>query len=352
MRRPAHLTTAITIAAFLLAGCSGLPGSAPAATLKAEDSPLTKYLYKMYQGPGPDASKEEQQTFYNELQKKTEDLVAQCMKKEGFEYTPNVSQNTVVMADGAENAWKPDDREWVQQYGYGMVNYPGRDDQQTETEATAPVDPNQQYLESLSEAEQQAYNEALYGTQVAEEPAEEEEATGEATETTWDWTKAGCYGAAQHESQGEQVYEKAEFKPLVDALQKFYETMRTSPEYAAMDTEWVACMDAAGKTGFKAQADASNSISELMNAYWESSMPAEGEEQTEAPTNQGTMDDPAFAEINKKEVELALVDLTCREKTDYSNRQLKIQFKLEEQFIADHKAELDAMVAAVEQGKK
>ena len=350
MPRPRRLTSAIAIAAFTLAGCTGAPGLGAPSALKAEDSPLTKYLANLSLGPGPDATKEEQQAYYDEQQKKTEQLVAECMKKEGFEYKPNTT-TSVTVGGTEENPWKPDDREWVKQYGYGSVNFPGKDDAPVEEPTgTEQVDPNQEYLASLTEAEQQAYNEALYGGQAATAEPTDAEPTDEAQ--TWDWTKQGCYGAAQHEVMGDQPYEKAEFKPLIDALQKFYEGLPTNTEYSALDSEWVACMDTAGHTGFKTQSEASNSIYDLVNKYYEEAYPADGGEETEMDPNLGTLKDPAFAEIGKKEVELALADLDCREKTDYRNRQLTIQFKLEDQFISDHKAELDALKASADQGQR
>ena len=48
---------------------------------------------------------------------------------------------------------------------------------------------------------------------------------------------------------------------------------------------------------------------------------------------------------------VALADLECREKTGFRAAYAEIQFALEEEFIADHKAELDALKAAAEQGR-
>ena len=49
---------------------------------------------------------------------------------------------------------------------------------------------------------------------------------------------------------------------------------------------------------------------------------------------------------------LALVDLGCREQTDYRQRHLKTQFDLENQFIADHSEELDALKARAGQARR
>ena len=70
------------------------------------------------------------------------------------------------------------------------------------------------------------------------------------------------------------------------------------------------------------------------------------------PEEEMAMAGPDQAEMDalgEKEIALALVDLDCREQTDYRERQADVQRQVEEQFIADHKAELDALVAASEQ---
>lgn len=333
----AALTT-LTLAVSLT-GCSGGPigGGEP---LKAEDSPLSKYLSVLYSQTGfpLDGTKEEQEAFYNEQQKKVEEFVATCMTKEGFEYVPNTTSGGVVITSEDDNPWKPDDREWVSKYGYGAVDYPGRDEQPQATEP--PKDPNQVYVEGLPQAEQQAYYETLYGKS-SDQPTDD----GEAAQ--YDWKNAGCMGAAQHEIYGDNVFDQGDHKPLMDALNKFYETMQNDPSFTEIDGEWSACMTEAGHDGFAKQQDAQNSIYTLINEYYEKNQPADGQ----VDQNFGTPKDPEFAKIAQTELPLALADLDCREKTDYRQRQLRAQFALEEQFITDHKEELDALKASAGQGK-
>lgn len=342
MSRPRLLLAAATVAVLALTGCTGSTGG----ELKAEDSPLAKYLSALYtQGLSPDATQEEQQAYYNEQNRKTEELVAQCMTKEGFEYVPNTSNGTVIISDSEENPWKPDDREWVEKYGYGAVNYPGRQEMaEGQPEASeAPVDPNNEYVQSLTEAEQQAFYAALYGAPADESQAEDQNEDGS---YEYHWEDAGCYGWAQHEIQGDNFWERDEYKPIIEALTTFYSDLQSSPEYAELDSEWSGCMADAGFDGFKTQAEAAQSIYDLINAYYED-MPQDDE----VSDTFGTPDDPEFAQIGEQELPLALADLDCREKTDYRARQLRIQFDLEEQFIADHTEELEALKASVEQGR-
>ncbi|MCR2794378.1 hypothetical protein NQ156_15015 [Microbacterium sp. zg.Y625] len=313
----------VGVAALLIAltGCSG-SDTGPKAE---EQSPLGEYLAAAW---GGDLSEEEQQKRFEEDNKQREELVAQCMTEAGFEYIPVADSGYMVSGDDV--VWEPDSREWVAQYGYGMVEWPGKD------EATEPgeeyVDPNQDYVSSLTESEQNAYYEVLYG------PSIPEEEMGEDGSYEWDWTQSGCHGWAQHETEGDDPFTSDEHKPLMDAINEFYNDMQNAPELADLNAEWASCMDDAGHSGFVAQADAQTSMSDELNAYYEN--------QTE-----WIEDDPALAELAEREVELALADLDCREKTDYRDQQAKITAELEEQFIADHKAELDAFKAAAEQGR-
>ena len=128
-----------------------------------------------------------------------------------------------------------------------------------------------------------------------------------------------------------------EHKPIMDALNAFYESSMAAPEYVELDQSWSECMADAGHPGYATQMEAQNSFVEELNSYYEN--------QTEWVEN-----DPALDELAEKEVELALVDLDCRVELDYTEKRHAISVVLEEQFIEDHKAELDALKAAAEQG--
>ena len=343
LRSLAALLAAATLA---LTGCSG--DGTPGGELSYEDSPLSKYFRALYDmGISPDATQQEQQAFYDEQNRKQEELIAQCMTDEGFEYVPSTQNGAVVVSSGdEEDMWRPDDRDWVEKYGYGAINSPWREQEETQApEATEPPsDPNQEYVESLTEAEQQAYSEALWGKPQEPDPDADPDQAQE-----WRWQDAGCYGWAQHEVQGDNPWEQEENKPIIQALNTFYQSLQTRPEFVKLDADWSACMTEAGFGPFKTQSDAQNSIYELQSKYWEQNSPQSEDDQN---PDFGTMKDPEFAKLADEEIPLALADLDCREKTDYRQQQMRIQFAAEEQFIADHAEELDAMKARVEQAKK
>jgi len=313
---------AIIGAVIVLAGCTG--GSAPSGD--DAQSPLGEYFSALY---GGDLSPEEQEARYAADDKEREELMAACMQEQGFEYQPVNNSVYSTSSDGEE--WKPDDREWVSQWGYGAIDYPGSDAPPV-PEDDMPVDPNADYVQSLSESEQTAYWEALYG------PTPSEEELGEDGSYEYNWETAGCQGQADHEMTGDDPMQSGEFDDILDTLNTFYEDVQTSPEMTALDAEWAACMDAAGHPGFVQQYDAQSSIYDELNEFYESS------------GDQGP-DEAALDALQKTEIELALADLDCREETDYRDVAQKLQWDAEEQFIADHKTELDALKAAAEQAQ-
>jgi hypothetical protein len=328
--RRASSLCALAALALLLSGCSGSEGDDAPDSARAEQiSPLQEYLSAAY---GGDLSPEDQEEKFAEQQRQTEERVAQCMQEEGFEYTPASDTGTFYSGDDTE--WKPDDREWVAQYGYGAVKSPFSEEQTPEEEY---VDPNADYVASLSESEQTAFYEALYG------PTPDEEEIPEDGEFEYDWTQAGCQGAAQHEVAGEDPSQSEEFKPLFDAINELYTDTASWPGMAELDAEWTTCMEDAGHGGHANPMEAQTSIHDEMSEFYENvGMP-------EDPTAPVEPDQAAMDALAEREVELALADLDCREETDYNDRQAEINREVEQQFIDDHKAELDAMIASVEQ---
>lgn len=298
--------------------------SSPNATSSEEEppSPLAEYLNAVW---GGDLSEEEQQARFEKEDRQREELTAECMAEEGFDYVPNVQ--TGSLSFGSADDWRPDDRDWVEKYGYGMVDSPGSDVPPDEEY----VDPNADYVNSLSENEQEAFYEALYGPPVPEDQ------TNDDGSYEWDWETAGCYGWAQNEMSQEDPTQSDEFAPLMEAMDEFWTGLPTRPEFVELDAEWSTCMDEAGFPGFAAQTDAQESIIEEQNAYWESNPEAPG------------MDDADMKALQEKEIELALADLDCREEVDYRDRYRTVQFAAEEEFIDDHKADLDALKAAAAQ---
>ncbi len=91
-------------------------------------------------------------TGINRLQRRSEEMIAACMKQEGFQYTPT---GTPIPKD-AVDAISGDRKAFVQKYGYGISTF-------VEPPKKGAQDPNQTYVNKLSPADQRAYRIALLG---------------------------------------------------------------------------------------------------------------------------------------------------------------------------------------------
>jgi hypothetical protein len=337
---------AITAAALILtlAGCTGTSPDEQKSDseLTPEDSPLSEYLDAAWSGG---LSQEDQDKKYAEEQAKVEKIVAQCMTEQGFEYVPvEPSTESTVISDDSED-WKPDSKDWVEKYGYGIVNYPGKDDEvEPEPDPETEPDPNLEYIDSLSESESAAYDEALYGPTPDEVESEENH--------DYRWEEAGCMGSAEHEVRGDDVFSTGEFDDLFAKIEDLWSAGAQNSAYAELDARWAECMADKGESGFSSPTEAIDSIYSALPAPEDApSEPADEEEPAETgePTDKEVPEGPELDALGVREIELALVDLACREKTSYAETSLKIQFDVEEQFIAENKAELDAFKLAAEQ---
>ena len=315
------VATATILLASLTACSTGADGGG--GKLDPAKSPLSTYFDAIYGGYDEDTFAAEQVLI--------EEKVAACMSDEGFEYIP-VDQ-TQYQSSGSANEWKPDDEEWVAQYGWGYVNSPGME-AANEPDANTFVDPNQDYVMGLSETEQAAFYETLYG------PSPSEEELAEDGSYEYSWEDGGCYGAAQHEVQGDNAWDDEKNKPLIEKMNKLYEETQKDPRLIEANAKWASCMADAGFADYTSPQDAQEKFSNEINAVYEGA----GEQGVQP-------DDPKLKELGAREIEIALADLACAKETDIRQLALKVQFDLEEQFIKDNKAELDALLADAEQSK-
>ena len=298
-----------------LTGCFG----AGAPDLDPANSPLTEYMSAVYGDQNEEA--------YAEQSRQVEELVSACMSEEGFEYIP-VDQSQYMSFEGDDV--DRDTEEWVAANGYG-VNLTKEQQEEQNSSYEEFVDPNQDYVTSLSESQATAYYEVLYG------PGPTEDQMGEDGSYEYSWEDSGCYGGAQHEINGEQAYDQEQFKPIFEAMNTLYEDVSKDPRTKALDAQWASCMADAGFTKFKGKQDAAQSIYDAQNAYWE--------------THETEPDADYIKEARDLEIDTALADFRCGKKVDYTNKQLAVQFALEEQFIKDHQSELDELTAFAEEKK-
>ena len=137
----------------------------------------------------------------------------------------------------------------------------------------------------------------------------------------------------------------SEFEPLFDAMNAMYEEQMSSPDLKTLQSEWSACMADAGYPDLATPEDAMNSVNEQQNALWENLPQPENPDDPDAVWPEPSAED--LKAVKENDIETALADFRCKESVKWTEREQKVTFALEEQFIKDHKAELDAYKASM-----
>ncbi|WP_017793492.1 hypothetical protein [Leucobacter salsicius] len=327
------LPAVLAAGALLLTACSG----GDAGDKEPAQGPLTKYMNALFEG------EEYTQETFDKQQLEVEELVAACMTKEGFEYIPNPSNGGMVMASEGESEgpeWGTE--EFAKQYGYGIIDWPGSEDVEAQPDEDEYVDLNADYVNSLSESESAAYYEALHGPQPTEEEmlAQQEDENYE-----YNWEEAGCYGAANNKVQQESnsyqaASEDPQFADLFTAMNEVfsvvYDEENPHEDVAKLNRDWADCVAEAGLSEFTSPNQAQQALFDEYNEL--QSAGGDNEEYVEP----SKADKKKFQE---REVEVAVADLACKKKLSYDDKLEKLQFELEQKFVDEHKAELDAMIA-------
>ncbi|SDZ06289.1 hypothetical protein [Herbiconiux ginsengi] len=310
-------------AGVLLSGCAGLGaggGAEATSNSSGSESPLQKYWSLLYGG--------QDQADVDRQNAEVQDKVAECMGEQGFDYVPDTHNGAVVMAADSGLDWTSED--FAKTYGYGITTDPlGMGDGPEEPGA----DPNADYVASLSQSEQAAYNDALWG------PSPPATDAGEPTE--YDWKTGGCNGEAQHEVFGDAgVGADPEFEALTDGMNGLYDEVRTSPAVVEKEQDWSDCLADAGFGDFEHKDDAPAAISEEYSALF--TMPdGDASASTAAPK----ADPAALDALRQREIAQATADYGCAQESGYAETLKSEQFRMEQAFIDEHKTELDAMAA-------
>jgi len=311
-------------------------GSGDGGELTYEDSPLAEFFST---GEEAEFDQEAEEARYAEESARLEQLVAECMAEQGFEYTPVDSSGSISFGPQMDEDYDPVEN--ARQNGYGFFTY---EDQAAQEPQEEFVDPNQDYVESMSESEQTAYYEALNGPMVEyDEDAE--------METEWNWEEAGCYGSAQHQVydvESEQaaemdVYSDPRWEELMTAMSATYEQAQSDPRMVEINESWATCMADAGHPDFATPQESMDSIMELQNSFWE--------DHQDDPDYTGPTEDE-LATAKEQEIELATADYTCQDETDFAAEQLRVQFEIEQEFVDENRAELEAFSEALAGAKQ
>lgn len=337
--RRVFLVGAAVVATAGLSACTSAGASAPSsesstayaqsgegATASQGESqlPLDAYMSSLTGQSGSYADIAEQ-NYKQDL--KRERLVASCMKRQGFSYTPEATKNTRTTGQVGPSDTDLQSKSWVQKYGYGDVYSPegvtgALERAEPTTKTPSASDPNYQYTSQLTADEKKAYDKALVGQDGADSTLT----------VAKDWEKLGCNGAALHTVTNENVImNSAEGKIVEAAIEQFEDGYASWPGIAQAEGAWASCMTKNGYPGYSKQGEPAAQFAGQNTDLWAS---------VAADAQPATSDLDALA---KKERAVALVDLGCRTTTKYTATIRAITIKQENQFMADNKAALDAL---------
>lgn len=315
-------STVALVGLFALTACSGddKEGSDGAEPV---DGPVTAILRAAWgdYGAGKRAGQDAE----------AENLVAECMATEGFEYVPRDDSSTGGTVS-EEDVVDQNTEEWIAQYGYGIVmSWEMTNPTVAGEEPVEQVDPNAAYLIALSESEAIAYHRTLYGKQPAQ--ADEE------METSVDrWEDGGCWGWAQHEVAGEELAptEDPRFTDLLESMSTIYTEGAKDPRVLDAAAEWADCMADAGYTGLTTPDSGANSLWAKTIFHDETG-------------NSVTPSQAAIAEFRELEISTALTDFRCTEEVDWAGVRAQVHLEGEELWIKDNKVALDEYAAALQE---
>ena len=325
-------------------------------------SPINVYVQAVW---GGHLSPEQQQAQWEENELRRQELIAQCMRDQGWDYIPHVG-GARAMAGGASVYfggprarssghaagvdWRPNDRDWVEEWGFGIIRNPwavllDSNAERVDDDPNAGLDPNWVMIQDWPEAEQAAWNESLWGPT----PNMADFETDEYGNPVWEWNPedAGCSGWA-HLQMGGRLgsFDTEEFAPLFEAIEDFWATLHQRPEFTELIREWSQCMAGKGQPGLTEQWDAQAIIHRLIDEIWTT---LDWRTTWDWERDGDPMHSDEVAALLPLEIEVALQDWECRIDTDQEGRLREYTFRAEQQFVSEHHAALRALRAAAEQ---
>lgn len=178
---------------------------------------------------------------FQDMERRAEEVIASCMRDQGFEYTSRSMDTSIFVGGpfGGSDGLAYYSDEWVDKYGFGVSTqrFPqsevgadliGFDDESMpDMDDPGMGDPNQEYLEGLSDGEREAWDKALWGEPPDFSMMDEEDSE------SFMFEPEGCQGEAF-----EQVYnagpggdfdQQGFFESFGDELESMQERAESDP---------------------------------------------------------------------------------------------------------------------------
>lgn len=362
-RRGLIVSATLLAGATLVASCGSGGGGSASEPTTTTISPLAELMGWTNDSPTESRRK----------QLKVEELVADCMREQGWEYTPvDYAAQNQGSTDPDWDLQMSDPQAFGEKHGYGVAyNYelyeaPSLEGQTSgsdvpyQPQGPTVTDPNSDYVSSLSESEQQDYYESLYGKQSMEVPeGGEGDTVGTAVAVAISPEDQGCYGQASAE-----VYPQNEAMndpDIQERMNQYWEDQQNAPELQAAYEDWRDCMAEDGELidALGNPVKTPNDIWNYLDGLKNEALGLESRAVTQEEMNNGSienmysamtnedgsgvawigtpepMDDATLEDFRAKEVELWKRDQACQKDA----RIAEISTELEQRFVDELVAE-------------
>lgn len=315
MRPSAPASATAVVVALLLAACGGASGQDDAAD--RDRGPVTAYVTRLL-ATVRDAEGIERQ------HRETEEAIARCMAELGFEYVPEEPRTRPGKAD--QQYLDMESVEFAEEFGYGLTT--------NEELYGIPVegwtDPNAEQVAAMSEAEAQAWDDALWG------PPHDEEAEPEDG-----WQMSGCTGRAWQEADDDSPLTDETLTAALDEYAEAEAALVHDPALQGAVGRWAECMADEGHD-VEDLPDARAIVDELWYA-----LPVVDETDPTSTTTRREAE-AAKAELKDTEIAVAVADATCREESGYAAARAARLRAAEERVWATYGDRLEQLSAEVE----
>jgi hypothetical protein len=241
------------------------------------------------------------------------------MRDQGFKYVQFLYEPAREKSKFDKAYALPPDQ-FAEQYGYGISTIDFEISQQR------GVDPNQALHDALSGPGQKAYDKALNG--LAGSAGGGFVAVPQPGEKVKD-EDLGCRAKAFQSAQRNlPYYNLGKFGSLIEDMSALSKRIAADPRVTDAARQWSDCLADGGRTGISKPADAPAEVTDrLAQLKGGGKLPK-------------AVDPAKLADLRRFEIDTAKLDRGCR-KAGYDNAYKTTQFRLEDEFIKQHKAALD-----------
>ena len=296
--------------------------------------PLDEIMNEIHGWDATDAmSAEDHMAQFDYDNQRREEFIAACMAELGFDYIPNTNNVSIMISDGSQLSVPLNSRQFAETYGFGISTDPWGHDS-ISRDYGEWEDPNAALTEAMSEAELNAYIEALWGA--ATEPDED----GNWPE--WDPANAGCSGAAFLEYPGTitiGAVDIDQFAALQDEVWGLWEVAENDPRVVSARAQLDSCLAPFG---------IDRHISEAMWSQW-SEMNWGSDELWQNWDFDAYPEGPVFdpdpadiADFTEREIANAVAFFDCSLETNVDQILMDVNYEIQQDFVNLHQAELDA----------